>query len=107
MKLIALLYLEEDQALVEQILAEAGVGAWSGFDMEGHGSGVPGWYGDVASYRSRLLFTWGSTEQADRLMESVAAARGVQDPSHPIHALKVDVEAVARSGLPPVPPADA
>ena len=107
MKLIALLYLEDDQPLVEEILAEAGVGAWSRMDMEGHGTGVPGWYGEVASYRSCLLFTWGSSEQAEGLMAAVAAARGVQDPSHPIHALQVDVESVARSGLPPVPPASA
>ena len=34
-------------------------------------------------------------------------AQGVQDTSHPIHALQIDVESVARSGMPPVPPAQA
>ena len=106
-KLVAILYLEDDEEVVEDVLRDAGVGTFSRFDMEGHGAGVPGWYGEVPSYRSKLLFTWVAPEQALALLAGVAAAQGVQDTSHPIHALQIDVESVARSGMPPVPPAQA
>jgi hypothetical protein len=106
-KLVAVLYLEDDEKVVEELLEEAGIGTFSRFDMEGHGAGVPGWYGHVPTYRSRLLFTWVAPEQAQALLSAVAGARGVQDTSHPIHALQIDVESMAHSGMPPVPPAQA
>ena len=106
MKLVAILYLEDDERLVEEILKAVGVSTFSRMDMEGHGAGVPGWFGEVPSYRSRLLFTWVSLEQATDLLEAVAGARGVQAESHPIHALQVNVEAMSQSGPPRMAPVD-
>jgi hypothetical protein len=104
-KLITILYLEEDEPVVDRLLRDTGVGAFSRLDMEGHGLGLPGWDGSVPSFRSKLIFSMVDADRAREVLEAVSAAKGVQDPSHPIHAFQVDVEAVARSGLPQVPPA--
>jgi hypothetical protein len=104
-KLITLLYLEDDEPVVDRLLRDAGIGAFSRLEMEGHGSGFPGWDGTIPSFRSRLIFAMVDAQRARDVLDAVAAATGVQDSSHPIRAFQVDVEAVARSGLPDAPPA--
>jgi hypothetical protein len=92
MKLVLLLYLEEDDAIVVRLLEEHGVSTWSRVALEGHGAGVAGWYGSVAPYRSRMVFTVVTTEGAAALVDAVATLEGLADPRHPVHALQLDVE---------------
>ncbi len=106
MKLLFLLFLEEDEQTVTRMLAELDVTAFSRVLLEGHGGGKPGWYGEISPQRSRMIFTLIPVEKASALMEAVAQASDVRDGSHPIHAIQVDVEAVARSRI-PTPRADA
>lgn len=98
MKLILLMYLEDDDAQVVKMLETHGVVAYSRLSMEGHGSGVKGWYGDVAPYRSRLLFLVVPEDKATELLDAVRGCVDCMDPSHPIHALQVGVEQAVRSG---------
>ena len=98
MKLVILLYLEEDDAAVMRLLEKHGVNAFSRLPLEGVGAGAAGWYGDVAPYRSRMVFTLLSGDQASELLSVVRACTDCQDHRHPIHALQVDVEDAARSG---------
>ena len=58
MKLIVLMYLEEDAPQVERMLKAHDVVAYSELPVEGHGSGTAGWLGKVAPYRSRMLMTF-------------------------------------------------
>lgn len=99
MKLILLMYLEDDEKTVERLLEEHGVSAFSRFPLEGHGQGRPsGWYGRVAPYRSRMVFTAVPEERANDLMEAVARCRGCKDSRHPVHALQLAVERSTESG---------
>ena len=95
MKLVMILYLEEDEACVDRLLAEQGVGAFSRLPLEGHGPGARGWRGDVPAYRSRLVLTVTEEETAARLLHAVEECRGMQDPTHPVRAVQVPVERVA------------
>jgi len=92
MKMILLLHLEDDEALVSRLLETHGVVAWSRLPIEGHGSGVPGWYGETAPYRSRMAFTVVPDDRAAALMQAVKALTGLADPKHPVHALQMQVE---------------
>lgn len=107
MKIVTLLYLEDDEPVVEKILRRTGVVAFSRLDVEGHGRGTPGWDGSVTPYRSNLIFALMDGNQARELLDAVRTAKGVEDSAHPIHAFQVDIEEMAQSGLPPVPPAQA
>ncbi len=98
MKLVFLMYLEEDDARVLQLMNEFGALAYSRMSVEGHGAGQVGWYGDVAPYRSRMLFTIVPADTASQLLAAVRGCAGCEDPRHPIHAFQVDVEEAARSG---------
>jgi hypothetical protein len=98
MKLIALLYLEDDEAAVARLLKEHDVIAYSRLSLEGHGGGARGWYGEVAPYASSMAFTLVPEEKADELLQAVRDCHDVSDPNHPIHALKVAVEEIADSG---------
>jgi len=91
-KIVWLMYLEDDDDVARRLLHEAGIGAYSVLPLEGHGSGAAGWLGEVPAYRSRMAFAVVPPDAADRLMEAVAACGGCADPSHPIHAMQVDVE---------------
>ena len=104
-KLITILYLEDDEPVVDELLRRVGVGAFSRLPMEGRGSGIPGWDGTIPSFRSKLIFAMVDAARAKEVLDAVVAAKGVQDTTHPLHAFQVDVEAVAQSGLPPMPPA--
>lgn len=100
MKLVILMYLEDDSGCVEGLLAEHEVAAYSELSVEGHGLGTAGWYGKVAPYRSRMLLAFLAAAKADELIAAVATCTGCKDPTHPIHAWQVDVEKVVTSGLP-------
>ncbi|MEE8386114.1 MAG: hypothetical protein V3S01_09370 [Dehalococcoidia bacterium] len=100
MKLVALMYLEEDKAAVSNLLEEHGVMAYSRLPLEGHGTGLKGWLGDVAPYQSHMAFAMVPADKADALMEAVAECKGCLDPRHPIHAIQVDVEKAVNSGVP-------
>ena len=98
MKLIILLYLEDDSDAVQALLETHGVMAYSELPLEGHGSGAPiGWYGEIPPYHSRMAFTLVPEDRANALLEAVtSSARGV-DRRHPIHALQLGVERVVQS----------
>lgn len=98
MKLLVLLYLEDDDRTVLSLLRAHGVVAWSRLSVEGHGPGTPGWFAEVAPYRSRMILTLVPEGQAGELMDAVRGCAECQDPAHPVHAMQVGVEAVARSG---------
>jgi hypothetical protein len=100
MKLVILMYLEDDSGCVESLLADHEVAAYSELSVEGHGLGTAGWYGKVAPYRSRMLLAFLAGAKAEELTAAVATCTGCKDPAHPIHAWQVDVEKVVTSGLP-------
>lgn len=106
MKLVFLMYLQDDKAVVEKLLAGSGVGAYSRLPLEGHGEGVGGWYGQVPPFRSEMIFTMLPAVRAERLIDAVSKCTGCQDPQHPIHAGVVDVEKAVDSGLALAPPSD-
>jgi len=91
MKLIALMFLEEDQSRVEKLLKGAGVRAYSRLPLEGHGEGKPGWYGEIAPYDSEMIFALVPDEESGAVLAAVEKLEGVQDERHPIHAFEVDV----------------
>lgn len=95
MKLVLLMHLEEDAACVARLLRETGITIYSRLEIEGHGPGVEGWYGEPAPYRSRMVLAVVPDPAAARVLEAVAECRGVQDPKHPIRAVQMDVEAAA------------
>lgn len=98
MKLVALMYLAEDEGAVDQLLKQHGVVAYSELPIEGHGEGMKGWYGEVAPFQSRMTFAVLPAAKAVELMDAVAACEGCKDPTHPIHALLVNVERTEESG---------
>jgi hypothetical protein len=104
LKLILLLYLEDDDARVARLLREHGVMAWSRLPLEGHGPGLAGWYGETSPFRSRMAFTVVQADRAHELMQAVRTLDGLADPGHPVHALQFDVERAVESG--PAPGAD-
>lgn len=100
MKLLILLYLEDDEAVVNRLLEEKGINAFSRLPVEGHGAGIAtGWYGEIAPYRSRLIFSIVPADDARAVLEAVKGTE-VADNRHPVHAALVDVEAMADSGVP-------
>jgi hypothetical protein len=99
MKMILLLHLEDDEALVSRLLKDHGVVAWSRLPLEGHGSGAAGWYGEAAPYRSRMAFTVVPEDRATHLREAVKSLEGLADPEHPVHALQMQVERCVDSGF--------
>ena len=101
MKLIILTYLEGDEDCVETLLRELDVPKYSQISMEGHGNGsTAGWYGEAAPYRSRMVLSFMSEAQADRVLSGVRACTGVEDPRHPIRAFELDVSRTAACGCP-------
>ncbi|MDP2955880.1 MAG: hypothetical protein Q8N53_05630 [Longimicrobiales bacterium] len=103
MKAVILMYLEDDSAQVERLLAAHEVAAYSELPVEGHGLGTAGWYGKVAPYRSRMLLSFLSAAKAEELLAAVSTCSGCSDASHPIHAWQVDVEKSVASGLSSAP----
>ena len=98
MKLVLLMYLEDDDRGVIELLERHGVVAYSRLPVEGHGSGMRGWYGEVAPFRSRLLFTLVPADKAAELLDEVQGCTSCKDPTHPVRAMLVDVERAVTSG---------
>ena len=97
MKMILLLYLEDDAPCVRDLLEKHEVLAYSELPLEGRPAG---WYGDIPPFHSRMAFTVVPEARAEALLEAVRACHGCQDTRHPIHALQLGVEKVARSTPP-------
>ena len=97
MKLVLLLYLEEDGPAVTKLLSEQGISAYSRLPIEGHGEGrAGGWYGDIATHNSKMVFTIVSDEEAKSLLVALEGVP-VQDAAHPIHAAQLGLEAWVHS----------
>jgi hypothetical protein len=93
MKLVLMMYLQEDEKCVNGLLRELEVQAFSRLSVEGHGPGsAAGWSGEIQPYQSRMVMTILPDEGARNLMQAVAHCAGVQDPRHPIRATLLDVE---------------
>jgi hypothetical protein len=103
MKLVFMMYLEDDRAVMEKLLAASDVGSYSRLPLEGHGEGVGGWYGEIAPFRSEVIFALLPEGHANRLIDTVSRCEGCQDPHHPIHAGLMDLERAVQSGLPVTP----
>jgi len=101
-KLVVLMYLDDDGPQVEKMLKDHQVAAYSELPVTGHGSGTAGWYGKVAPYRSRMLIAFLPATKADELVTAVGRCTGCSDPvGHPIHAWKLGVEAAVACGPTP------
>lgn len=93
MKLVFLMYLEDDEDMVMHGLRTQSVAVFSRLPLEGHGPGGPtGWYGEVSPYRSQMVFAVLPGDEAERLLEAVSGWPEGQDPQHPVRAFQVDVE---------------
>ena len=93
MKLVLLMFLEEDEKCVDRLLSEQRITAFSRMGVEGHGPGAAaGWTGEVQPYQSRMIMSILPAEEASSLVQAVSACTGVQDPRHPIRAALIDVE---------------
>lgn len=98
MKIVLLMYLEEDAPRVARLIRDQGVLAFSRLDAEGWTESLPSpWSGAVSPYRSQFLVTLVPDDRADRLMEAVTGCGGCEDDRHPIHAVELDVARVATS----------
>jgi len=100
MKLVILMFLEDDTEAVEGLLAAHHLVAYSEISVEGHGMGTAGWYGQVAPYASRMLLVFLDADKAVQLLAAVSACTGCKDPNHPIHAWQIDVDKAAASRPP-------
>ena len=93
LKLLMLMYLEEDEACVDGLLAQHDVATFSRLSMEGQTHATSsGWYGVAQPYRSRLILALLPSAESDALLAAVSECRGVQDPRHPIRAMQLAVE---------------
>ena len=99
MKIVALMYLEEDEASVAKLLKEHGVVGYSRLPLEGHGEGARGWLGTVHTFSSFMSFAILPDEKAHELMDAVQECTNCKHPKHPIHALQVDVERTVESSV--------
>jgi hypothetical protein len=99
MKLVTLIYLEDDEKCVERLLAEIEVEGYSHLAIEGRGpGGTGGWYAAAAPYRSSLILVFLDDDRAALLLEGVRACTGVEDPRHPIRAYALSVDGAAACG---------
>lgn len=93
MKLVMLMFLEEDAKCVNRLLSELKVETFSRLPLEGHGPGSSaGWSGQIQPYKSQMVMSILPDEQAISLMRAVDSCTGVEDPRHPIRAALMDVE---------------
>ena len=100
MKLVIMMFLEDDSECAEGILAAHGVTAYSELPVQGRGGGAAGWYGEVAPFRSRMIMTFLPVGLAEELTEAVRMCQERKDPGHPIRAWQVNVERAVSSGDP-------
>lgn len=105
MKLVMLLYLEEDEDCVDRFLRETDVPVFSRVSVEGIGGAVaggasgPGWYGTPMPYASRLALAVVPPERAAEILAAVAEGRGgLDNRNHPVRAFQLPIEAAAACG---------
>ena len=92
MKIVLLLYLEEDGPAVTELLSDQGINAYSRLPIEGRGQGkAGGWFGDIATHNSKMIFAIIPEEKAAALLSALQGTP-VQDALHPIHAAQLDLE---------------
>ena len=93
MKMVLLLYLEDDAACVDRLLRSLTLPAFSRMPIEGHSAeGVSGWYGEAAPDRSYMAFAMVSDELSGRVLEAVESCQEVEDARHPIRAFQMNIE---------------
>ncbi len=93
MKLVLLMFLEDDEKCVEKLLREQEVAVFSRLPVVGHGPGsAAGWTGEIQPYHSQLIMAILPDQQASALIEAVGSCTGVEDPRHPIRAALLDVQ---------------
>jgi hypothetical protein len=97
MKLVMLLFLEEDKPQIERLFNDHRGSAWSCISVQGHGPGLTGWYGTVAPFDSCMAFTLIPDDRVEGLLAEVAEIDGLSDPRHPVHAHVLDVERSVKS----------
>lgn len=95
MKMVMLMYLEEDRPCVERIVSEAGVTVFSRLAVEGRGPGAAGWLGEVPSYASELVVAVVADGEAAALLRAVEDQGTCEDARHPVRAIQVPVEETA------------
>lgn len=95
MKMILIMYLEEDRDCVEELLEDHEVETFSRLPMEGVGPGGKGWYGSAAPYRSQMILAAVDEAKAKELLAAVSECRSVSDPKHPLRAMQLAVEATS------------
>jgi hypothetical protein len=99
MKLVMLMYLEEDEACVNQVVTELGVPMVTHLCVEGMEAKATGesrgWYGATAPYQSRMTLAVVDDAMSGRLLDAVRDCKGIQDPRHPIRAVQLAVEGAA------------
>lgn len=100
MKLVVLMYLEEDAPNVQKLLTAHGVTAYSELPVTGRGEGTTGWYGTVAPFKSRMLIAFVPAAKADELTTAIGTCTGCTDPNRPIRAWQMDVEKAVTSMRP-------
>lgn len=99
MKLVLLMYLEEDRGCVERLLTRHRVPVFTETNVEGHRPGRgPGWYGKAAPYASSMTMAVLPDERAAELLEAVRDCRGLEDARHPVHAYQMGIERSAATG---------
>lgn len=100
MKMVMLMYLEEDEGCVERLVDRAGVTVFSRLSVEGRGPGSPGWRGTVPAYASRITMAVVDDDRAADLLEAVRTDAACEDARHPVRAVQLDVEASAACRTP-------
>lgn len=97
MKMVILMYLEDDESCVASLLSRLQVPAYSRLSVEGHGpGGRGGWYGETTPYQSQVLMTFVPDALAASLLKAVSDCTDVQDPRHPIRAAALHVHEFVR-----------
>jgi hypothetical protein len=97
MKLVVLMFLEDDAATVRKLLQSQKVATYSELSVRGHGQGTAGWYGDVAPFKSSLYMVFMPNEEAQNLMHAVENLPPTRDKQRPIRAWQMDVESSVQS----------
>lgn len=95
MKMVVIMYLEEDQDCVKKLLADHEVETFSLLPVEGVGPGGKGWYGHAAPYRSQMILAAVEEKKAQELLDAVSECRSISDPRHPVRAMQIPVEATS------------
>lgn len=96
MKMVMLLYLDDDASCVDRLLRSLPAPAFSRFPIEGVGARQgTGWYGESASFHSHMAFAIVEDAAATEILTAVETCRDVEHAGHPIRAFQLNVEQAA------------